>query len=461
MKIAVFIFRRDLRLFDNTSLIKAIMEQYIILPIFIFTPEQIEVKQNKYFSNNSVQFMCESLESLNESLIELGTRLYYFYGTNIEIINKIYTVLKFDAIISNCDYSFYSRNRDLQLQNWAKSKSIVFKQYEDYGLLPLMDCLQGPNKPYVMFSPFFKRVLKEKIRIIATLKFNKVHFVNTKFAFEYKRPLSELYKANNNIAIRGGRKEGLIRLNNIKSLTKYNIDRNYMAKNATSKLSPHLKFGTISIREMYWAIKVLFGNKNDLLREIIFREFYLKIYALYPQLQRGVAYSPIDKKIKWLYDKKLFAKWATGKTGIPIVDAGMRELVTTGYQHNRVRMICASVLTKYLLIDWRLGLKFYYMHLVDADIYSNTAGWGYCSSTGPDSYPPYRIPFNPFTQSKKFDKDTQYIKKWLPELETVIPKHIHKWYSKDVRDKYKYIKYPAPIVDHVLAGVKAVKLFNN
>jgi deoxyribodipyrimidine photo-lyase len=227
-------------------------------------------------------------------------------------------------------------------------------------------------------------------------------------------------------------------------------------KDATTKMSAHLHFGTISIREAYWA----FIRNKSLIRELVFRSFYLKIYSLKPELQRGKAYrEKLDKNIKWnslSNSKKEWKAWITGTTGFPLCDAGMRQLLYENWVHNRVRMIVATVPTRYLRIDWRDCLKYFYKNLVDADVFSNTAGWQWSCGVGPDGAPFFRPPMNPFIQSKKFDENAEYIKKWIPELKDVDSKDIHKWFDEKIRNKYPDCKYPEPIVNYQEASKKTV-----
>jgi deoxyribodipyrimidine photo-lyase len=211
---------------------------------------------------------------------------------------------------------------------------------------------------------------------------------------------------------------------------------------------------------MYWRIRDLFGKEHALIRELVFRDFYSKIYNLKPELQRGQAlHDKLDKAIPWSYDKKLFKAWCDGRTGFPIVDAGMRQLNTIGWQHNRVRMITSNILTKYLLIDWRWGERYFSRMLTDYDPASNNMGWTWSASTGPDAQPFFRAPFNPYIQSKKFDPEAEYIKKWVPELAEVEPKDIHRWGEEKIRAKYPNVKYPAPIVDQRDASQRAVQIY--
>jgi len=461
---AVFLFQRDLRLNDNTTLLHAMKEGAKIIPVFIFTPEQINPSKNPYFSPPAVQFMCESLTDLNQQLAKVGSHLNIFYGEHSDVLTQIYKEHPFQTIYSNEDYSVYATKRDATIRKWCVAHGgIQFIQKEDYGLLPLKDGLLEGVRPYMVLSQFYKRILKENtIRDVATTRPTKQGF--SALSFNHALPFSKMasfYQENPALAIRGGRARGLLGLKRLNQLKDYEEGRNFPALGKTSLMSPHLKFGTVSIREMYWAIVKLFGKDHGLIRELVFRDFYMKIYALRPELQRGTAlHAALDKAIHWSYDKHLFQQWADGLTGYPLVDAGMRELNVSGHQHNRIRMLCASVLSKYFLIDWRWGLKYYYTHLVDADIYSNTAGWGFASSTGADAVPYFRAPFNPFIQSNKFDKEAEYIKHWVPELKEVDAKDIHKWFDPLVREKYKDLTtYPAPIIDHKEASARAVKVF--
>lgn len=392
MKKAIFIFRKDLRTRDNTALTQALTDGYTIEPIYI-----MKKMDNKF-----------ALEFLQSALSKLDVTIYH--GDDIEILKK----LKCDAIYFNEEYDINSVKRDKKIKQYCKKQNIPCVTAEDYGLVPLMQGLVDNERPYKVFSQFYKKMM----------------------TFDIRKPSKDFP------------------LKQLIPLKKYEEERNFPSLNKTSRLSAHLQFGIISVREFYWAVVKLFGKDHGLIRQLIFREFYLKIYALTDPL------SPIDKHIPWSYDKTIFNKWKNGLTGFPFVDAGMRELNATGFQHNRLRMLCGSVLTKYLLIDWRWGMKYYEHVLTDANIFSNTAGWGFVSSTGVDAVPYFRRPFNPFIQSKKFDKDAEYIKKWVPELQDVEPKDIHKWYDVVIREKYnKAIKYPEPIIDHEFASKRAVDVF--
>jgi len=478
--LSIFIFHRDFRLEDNTTLIALAKEHTSpILPIFIFTPDQIDAQKNPYFSHPSVQFMCESLDDLGDQLKDLGRTLYCFKGDTLRIVQALVKTARnaqrtITAIGWNEDYSVYAVQRDKALREWCESNGIQCVVKEDYGLLPLRTGLLPDGRPYRVLSQFYKKILKMEptgiLRAPATWRWNESHFAQIPFALSKKDGLQiisskdyhTLYTPLPQLAIHGGRHRGLEMLQRIRAGTykDYTGQRDFPAKAMTTRASPHLKFGTVSIREMLQTIRQKEGLGHGLIRELVFRDFYMKIYALQPNLQRGVALlDALDKAIPWSYDKKLFHTWTTGTTGYPLVDAGMRELNTTGFQHNRVRMLTSSVLTKYFLIDWRWGLKYFYQHLVDADIFSNTAGWGFSSSTGADAVPYFRAPFNPFIQSQKFDRDAVYIRQWVPELASVAAADIHRWYDPAIRAKYPSLPYPAPVIDHKEASARAMKVF--
>jgi deoxyribodipyrimidine photo-lyase len=396
MKRAIFIFRNDLRTHDNTALMQAKVDGYKIVPIYIL---------KKTDNKNALNFLKNVLASMTHITV-------YEEEDDIKVLEQ----LQCEAIYFNEEYDIHSIKRDNRIKAFCKKRNILCITTEDYGLLPLKEGLVDDERPYHVFSQFYKKVLSLDVR----------------------KPEKE------------------IELKEILPLKNYESERNYPALGRTTRLSASLQFGLLSVREFYWAVIKKFGKDHGLNRELIFREFYLKIYALNPKLQQGISFR--GKEIVWNCDRSLFNKWKKGRTGFPLVDAGMRELSETGFQHNRLRMLCGSVLTKYFLIDWRWGMKYYENILTDANIFSNTAGWGFVSSTGVDAVPYFRYPFNPFIQSKKFDSHAVYIKRWVPELQEVEAKDIHKWYDADVRAKYN-AAYPEPVIDYEMASKRAVDTF--
>lgn len=464
--ISLFIFHRDLRLNDNTALIEAIKSNDKIIPLFIFPPEQIDVNKNKYFSHPSVQFMCESLDELNNNFKSLNTKLYTFKGDTIVTLSHLYNHIKFNKIYQNEDYSVYAKKRDKDISNWCKNNNVEFcGNYEDYDIIPLKDGLLPDGRPYTNLSQYLHKLeTTQKIRDINMHKMKSDNFYNYSLSsvngYIKINDIHSFYNKNENIKQRGGRINALKIIKDLKKYKKYNTERHIPALDNTTHISAHLHFGTVSIREFYWAVYNKLGKDNGIIRQLAFRSMYLKIYALKPELQRGVAFrKKIDEAINWDNNPKYWKAWITGTTGFPLVDAGMKQLHYENWVHNRVRIVVASVATRYLHLDWRICAKYYYQNLVDADTFNNTAGWGFSSGIGVDAAPYFRPPINPFIQSKKLDPNAEYIKKWLPELQNIEPKDIHNWNNPKVRMKYSNINYPEPIVDQKDASHKSLEEF--
>lgn len=409
-KVHIFIFRRDLRIEDNIALNSLIKHtgNKNILPIFIFNPKQIYSKNNEYFSNNAVQFMIESLKSLESSI-----HINYYEDTDITVLEQIRKKYIIKTVAFNRDYTPFAIKRDNIISEWCYIHNITLITEEDYTLLPLNKnmILNKSGKPYQKFTPFYntcmKQIIKNPMRPIKHKK--KLNIIKSVLKFDKDK----YYSFNDKIAVHGGREEALIRLK--KNMTKYASQRDYPYLEGTTRMSAYIKFGCVSIREVFYN----YVKNKALQREIIWREFYAYILYNFPfVLGKSLKYN----MIKWENNKEWFKKWCNGKTGYAIVDAGMNQLNTTGWMHNRVRMIVAMFLTKDLLIDWKWGEKYFATKLVDYDPASNNGGWQWCASTGTDSQPYFRI-FNPELQTKRYDKNLEYIKRWNPEYE-MIPKII-------------------------------------
>lgn len=415
------IFTRDLRISDNNSLNEL---NGIIIPIFIFTPEQ--VSQNPYKSDNAVQFMIESLKDLNK---QLSGKLGLFYGEIDKVIKDIIKTSKINTISITKDYTPYAKKREQMLKKICDTNNIKLIITEDYFLTDKIDNI----KLYKKYTPY--KNISEKIKI-APIKTKRLNFTKIKGNYDFTKA-QKLYKENPNINLRGGRGNGLKQLSKISNHGSYNKERNNLSIK-TTEMSAYLKFGCISIREMYWTVKKLSVSK-DLISQLIWRDFYFQLSKTIIKLENPLKEN--YSKITWSNNKSHFNAWKNGKTGFPIVDAGMRELNATGFMHNRARLITASFLVKTLLIDWRLGEKYYATKLYDYDPLVNNGNWQWVSGSGADSQPYFRV-FNPWLQSKTHDSKCEYIKKWIPELKDIEPKIIHKWYEK--YDDKIYIK---PIVD--------------
>lgn len=430
---SVHIFTRDLRIDDNSSLNKLseINDKDGIYPVFIFTPEQVD--KNKFKSDNAVQFMVECLHDLNESV---DKKLGLFYGDFTTIIKSIISKNKPKIISITKDYTPYAVKREKTLEKICKDYKIKCLITEDY-------CLNSPNdtKLYQKYTPYKNVVLmlnKPRLPKSASLKFTNI---DGNYSFE---KASKLYTKNDKINLHGGRKNALTQLNKIQDQKQYEKTRNKLEK-STSELSAFIKFGCVSIREVYHHIKKTLKDSKGLISQLIWRDFYFQLGYGFPHVLKGKPLKEKYDKIKWDNSISKFNKWKEGKTGFPIVDAGMRQLNETGYMHNRARLITASFLVKTLLIDWRKGEKYYATKLYDYDPLVNNGNWQWVSSSGADSQPYFRI-FNPWLQSKNHDPKCTYIKKWIPELKDVEPKIIHNWYKYYNTEAYKK-KYISPMVE--------------
>jgi deoxyribodipyrimidine photo-lyase len=371
-----------------------------IYPMFIFNPKQIYAKNNQYFSNNCVQFMIESLDNLDKHI-----HVNYYEGDDIEVLTKLSKKHKINSIAYNKDYSPFAIKRDSIIEEWAKSKEIPIITAEDYTLYPMGAIQNNKGEPYQVFTPFYKKSLLIKVKAPEPLAVNRINVIKNIKAFDKHK----YYVVNDDLAVRGGRENALDRFKNI--MTDYAKVRDYPALDKTTKLSAYIKFGCVSIREVYFN----YNKVKELQRELIWREFYANILYYFPYVL-GNSFKEKYDTIEWTNNKEWFKKWCQGKTGYAMVDAGMCQLNKTGWMHNRLRMITAMFLTKDLLIDWRWGEKYFATKLVDYDPASNNGGWQWSASTGTDAQPYFRI-FNPELQLKRYDKDYEYIRTWMPTYE--------------------------------------------
>jgi len=451
----LFIFRRDLRIEDNIALANACSKCKNVYTCFIFTPEQVG-KQNKYKSNSSVQFMIESLEDLSNEIKTHGGKLYFFYGKNKRVISHLIKKLDINALFFNKDYTPYALSRDEEIQELCNRNNIQCDMSQDYYLYEPGTIKNGSNTYYKKFTPFYDLVLQKKVD--TPININKHKLKSTTIDFDYQITLeyarNTFYKHDDNIIVNGGRTNSIIQLRQTgQTQDDYKDTRNTLSIH-TSLLSAYIKFGCISVREVYHYFVKSFGKNSEILRQLIWREFYAHLLYGYPQL--------LDKKvnntIRWPYTEEYLNAWMKGKTGFPVVDACMRQLNATGWMHNRGRLISSSFLVKTLLIDWRYGEQYFAKRLVDYDVASNNGNWQWISGTGVDSMPYFRV-FNPWTQSEKFDADAIYIKKWIPELHNVDAKDLHNWNESCFLQKYERIRYPKPIVDFDHQRKKFLELY--
>lgn len=452
-RLALHLFRRDLRLQDNSALLEALHLSDAVIPCFIFDTRQLG--NNPYSGASCLQFMAASLSELNAELQKKHSQLFCFDGIAEEKLDELLHAHPIDAVFINRDYTPFSRTRDEKMAAVCKRRGIAFHVHADALLHEPEHCLKANHEPYTVFTPFFKRSALLPVSAPQPNKYS--HYFKHELAGSSHATLQSLLKINNpNLLVKGGRKEALQLLKQVTRLRDYHDLRNIPSKHGNTHLSAHHKFGTISIRETYAAIIDAFSRHHTLINELYWRDFFTHIGFHFPHVFKGAFHQKYDA-LAWQPPGKAFELWCQGMTGFPIVDAGMRELNQTGYMHNRVRMITASFLTKDLHIDWRHGEQYFARQLVDYDPAVNNGNWQWAASTGCDAQPYFRI-FNPWLQQKKYDPDCLYIKQYLPELASVNPADIHQLGSKPLG---KIVAYPKPMVDHATESAAAKMLFKS
>lgn len=464
LRISLFIHRRDFRVVDNTALNKLINlkdPNSKIFHLFIFNSDQIDPLTNTYFSKNSVEFLVQSLESLN---IQLLDGLHCFYGKDIEVLSQLIKDYMVSEIAFNLDYTPFARSRDENIIQWCKEKGIICITTEDYTLFPINSILTDEQKAYEVFTPFYNKCINNIFNIRSPADSLEYEIYRDKQASGILKNIHKFYfnDPNPNLALKGGRPLALFILKNriakgeFKNYEKF---RDYPSMNKTTKLSPYIKYGCVSIREVFLEIKRKYGVKHGLVRELLWREFYANIAYAFPKVLHGQigfknqAFRDKYNNIAWKLDKRLWDAFVVGKTGYPMVDAGIRQLITTGWCHNRSRMIIAMFASKDLhfpLIDVE---RWFASKLIDYDPCSNSGGVQWAYGIGSDAQPYFRI-FNPLTQGIKYDKDVKYILTYVPELKHVNVQDIHTW---DISWKNYKVSYPKPIINHN-NRVKIVKM---
>ncbi len=440
-KRSLFIFRRDLRVDDNTTLNKALEFSDEVIPCFIFDPRLADEKR-KYFNYNSFQFLLESLEDLKVQLELIGGRLFIFSALPENVIVELKQNNGIDAVFFNKDYTPFSRKRDYLINVACADAGIDAISFHDALLHEPGTVLTNEGKPYRVFSQFFRKASKIEVPLPVTQEGGRFYSHNLGQKEIKLSDFSSLSK-NQFLFTKGGRSYALSVLQELRDYRNYDDERNFPSIQGTTGLSAHNKLGTVSIREFYHYVRDELDVGHTLINELHWRDFFTHIAIDFPYVFQKAFKQKFDA-LSWSDNKELFDAWCKGQTGFPIVDAGMRELNTTGYMHNRVRMIVASFLVKDLHIDWRWGERYFASKLVDYDPSVNNGNWQWAASTGADSQPYFRI-FNPWTQQKRFDPECLYIKKWIPELADVPLKTIH---SLNTGQQLLGVDYPQPVVDH-------------
>jgi deoxyribodipyrimidine photo-lyase len=416
-------FRRDLRLDDNAALYHALKEKNPVIPVFIFDKNILDDLEDK--RDRRVEFIHNALLKMQAKLEKHNSSFEIFYDTPVGAFTALVSKYKVENVFANEDYEQYALDRDNGIALFLKKHGAELRLYKDQVIFSQDEVIKDDGEPYTIFTPYSKKWL-------ALLNKFYLKSYPTNFENFFKQKVPEIPSLESIGFEKIGKPfpskeidESLIR--------NYKHTRDFPGEQGTSRLSVHLRFGTISIRELAAKAKVL---SSTYLNELIWRDFYHMILWHFPHVRKEKAFRREMDAINWRNDESEFEAWCAGKTGYPIVDAGMRELNETGFMHNRVRMITASFLTKHLLIDWRWGEAYFAKKLLDYDYAPNNGGWQWAASTGCDAMPYFRI-FNPTLQAKKFDKDLKYIRKWIPELDS--------------------FDYPQPIVEHEFARNRALE----
>jgi deoxyribodipyrimidine photo-lyase len=397
MKISIFWFRRDLRLEDNTGLTAALKSGYPVLPVFIFDNNIIDELPS---DDPRISFIHKTLSSLNHELNKYGSSIYIIKDEPEKVWKKLADIFDISAVYINKDYEPYAIKRDNAIETILKSKGIMLYRFKDQVIFEESEILKSDNKPYTIFTPFRNRWLQKLSDLPPADGNNKDHWQDKFHKISSSFP---------SIEETGFRKSGIqVRAFDFSVIPEYDKYRNLPALDKTSYLSPHLRFGTISVRT---AVKLASKDNLTFLNELIWREFFMQVLFNFPHVVTGNFKSRYDD-IQWRNDEKEFEKWCSGETGYPMVDAGMRQLNETGYMHNRVRMITAGFLCKHLLTDWRWGEAYFATKLIDYELSSNNGNWQWAAGTGCDAAPYFRV-FNPETQQKKFDPQNEYVKRWV------------------------------------------------
>ena len=421
----IFWFRRDLRLDDNHALFKALKSGYDVLPIFIFD-SNITNKLNQ--NDHRLNYINNVLDGLNKRLSENKKKIYIYKGNPIEIISKLIIKLKIKELFLNRDYEPYARDRDDKIEKLCIANNINYNSFKDHVIFEEDQIVKKDGTPYVVYTPYSRKWIEKfqsnqldsypsELNLGGFVDSDKIREVNYLMDFEKNIISPKTYNLNNDL------------------IDKYEETRNFPALDSTSRIGVNLRFGTVSTRKIVKTSSQ--RSNNTFLKELIWREFFIQILWHFPHTTEK-SFKDKYERIEWRNDMDDFKLWCDGKTGYPIVDAGMNQLNKTGFMHNRLRMVVGSFLCKHLLIDWRLGEKYFADKLFDYEQASNVGNWQWVAGCGVDAAPYFRI-FNPEEQQKKFDKELQFIKKWIPN------------YDKD--------NYINKIVDHKFARERCLNTY--
>jgi deoxyribodipyrimidine photo-lyase len=424
----IFWFRRDLRFNDNAGLFQALKQGAPVIPVFIFDRDILDKLEDKH--DRRVIFIHQAILNLQEQLVAMGSSLEVYYGKPGNVFTTLCEKYQVGSVFTNHDYEPYAIKRDGAIADFLNKKGISFLSFKDQVIFEKDEVVKDDGTPYTVFTPY-SRKWKAKLQPSHLAEYPTETLAASLFQ-QSPQTIPSLeqmgfFSIDLDFPARNVKEE---------IVKKYKEQRDFPSILGTSRLSVHLRFGTISIRELTKQVQHL---SEPFLNELIWREFYQMILWNFPRVGEGLAFKPAYDFIQWSNDEAAFEKWCLGQTGYPIVDAGMRELNETGFMHNRVRMIVASFLCKHLLVDWRWGEAYFAEKLLDFDLASNNGGWQWAAGSGCDAAPYFRI-FNPRLQTEKFDKDLAYIRKWVPE--------------------FQEFSYPKPIVDHEFARKRCLETYS-
>ncbi|MBE7692970.1 deoxyribodipyrimidine photo-lyase [Tenacibaculum finnmarkense] len=420
-KVAIFWFRRDLRLEDNVALFNALNSSNKVVPIFIFDEEILD---NLPKNDARVSFIYQTLEQLDTDLKAIGSSLLIKKGNPLEVWKTITSEFDISAVYTNKDYEPYALQRDAEIHDFLKSKSIDFLSYKDQVIFEKAEVTKNDGLPYTVYTPYKNKWL-QKFNAEEDLKNYDINF-NNFYQFTSEIPSLKFIGFN----------ESSIKVTpyNLSNLANYDEIRDFPFIDKTSYLSPYFRFGLVSVRKM---VQFALKTNATFLNELIWREFFMQVLFHFPKVVTNNFKQKYDA-VPWRNNEAEFEKWCKGETGYPMVDAGMRQLNKTGYMHNRVRMITAGFLCKHLLIDWRWGEAYFAEKLLDYELSANNGNWQWSAGTGCDAAPYFRV-FNPEAQLKKFDKELQYIRKWI--------------------ENFDELTYPQPMVEHKFARERAISTY--
>ncbi|OIR04475.1 deoxyribodipyrimidine photo-lyase [mine drainage metagenome] len=466
-------FRRDLRLHDHAALYHALKQSRVVYCVFVFDTRILNQLENK--QDRRVEFIWHSLCELREMLQQQGGTLYVVHASAEEAIPRLARELNAQAVFCNKDYEPNALQRDATIEASLAQIEIAFHSYKDQVIFEQSEVLTGSGKPFSVFTPYKNAWLK-KLNDFYLRAYPTERYFSALAPYDAQRDivigaipsLESLGFAQTNLqsmalptGVSGAEK---LFADFMQRLAVYQEARNYPSVKGVSYLSTHLRFGTISIRYLAsQAYRTTGVGAQTWLNELIWREFYQMLLFQYPRLGQGQAFKPQFHAIPFTNDGAKFSAWCEARTGYPLVDAAMRQLNQTGYMHNRLRMVTASFLVKDLHVDWRWGERYFAQYLLDFDLASNNGGWQWSASTGCDAQPWFRI-FNPITQSEKFDAQGKFIRRYIPELAQCLDKWIHAPWLMPAQEQQRCgiligQHYPAPIVDHAVARVKTLELY--